>query len=169
VDGCTPTDEDQAVYQMGPGSYILADYPAAVYRSGEAFDALTFFFNIRYINPESVRHELVDDVIKWFHSGIAPPAVDDLRADLSCGDVLLTWSADPKAARYVIYRSSNPETAPGDSISGTTDTTFLDTGSGAGNPGTNSYYMIEAVAFGGARSEASNRVGEFDTALSDGE
>ena len=63
----------------------------------------------------------------------------------------------------MIYRSTSPGSS-GDSLAGTTDTTYLDMGA-AGTVGTNYFYTVKAVDEAGHKSNESNRVGEFDIGL----
>jgi hypothetical protein len=94
-----------------------------------------------------------------------PPPVTDLSPILSGDDLLLTWSPPAGVAviRYVIYRDTDPEFIPvvGDSIGGTTDTSYTDAGIG-NTPGFNHFYAIKAVNEAGQKSAASNVAGEFD-------
>jgi hypothetical protein len=97
----------------------------------------------------------------------APQAIMDLKIALAGDDLVLTWSSpEETVARYVVYRDTDPEFAPtpGDSIGGTTDTTFIDAGM-ADTPGFDHYYAIKAVNEAGQKSEPSNVVGEFDAQL----
>jgi hypothetical protein len=97
----------------------------------------------------------------------APPAVTDLAIVLCQDDLVLAWTS-PEAktiVRYVIYRDTAHDfvPAPGDSIGGTSDTSYTDAGVVA--PGTSYYYAIKAVSDSGGKSEPSNCVGEYDIDL----
>jgi hypothetical protein len=101
---------------------------------------------------------------------VPPDAIDDLAISLENfskgGDVRLTWSEpydNIAVARYVIYRSASAATL-GDSVSGTTDTTYLDAGA-VGDPDTNWAYTVKSVDTSENRSMASNAVGEYDFSL----
>ena len=63
---------------------------------------------------------------------------------------------------YVIYRSSDSG-APRDSLAGTTDNEYLDSGV-VGDVNTHYYYTVEVVDGIGNRFD-SNQVGEFDRNL----
>jgi len=87
---------------------------------------------------------------------------------LSADDLVLSWSppGEISVARYVIYRDTHSDfvPAPGDSIGGTTDTTYNDIGA-TGVVGINYYYAVKATSDSGAKSDPSNIVGEFDVEL----
>jgi hypothetical protein len=99
---------------------------------------------------------------------MSPPPVNDLSPTLSGDDLMLSWSPPVGAtiARYVVYRDADPAFTPssGDSIGGTSDTTYVDAGIG-NTPGYDHYYAVKAVNDSGQKSEASNVVGEFDIEL----
>ena len=101
-----------------------------------------------------------------------PEAIDDLAIFLesgtksAAGDMRLIWTEpedDLVVARYVIYRSTDAGSI-GDSLAGSTDTTYLDVGA-AGDVGTDYFYTVKAVDASGNKSERSNQVGEFDRSL----
>jgi hypothetical protein len=97
-----------------------------------------------------------------------PPPVDDLSIALSEDDLVLTWSSPETKSitGYVIFRSMQSDfvPAPGDSIGGTADTTYLDPGA-AGLVGTDYYYAVKSVNGSGQKSDPSNIVGEFNAGL----
>jgi hypothetical protein len=64
---------------------------------------------------------------------------------------------------YVIYRGTDP-VAPGDSLDISADTSYIDPGA-TGDTLSHYFYAVKAVDAIGKRSEASNRVGEFDLRL----
>ena len=99
--------------------------------------------------------------------GLPPDAIDDLTITrenfTKGGDARLTWTEpydNIAVARYVIYRSLSAA-APGDSIAGTTDTTYLDTGA-VGDADTNRVYRVRSVDTSENKSPVSNIVGEYD-------
>ena len=117
---------------------------------------------------------VIADAIQWLYispigSEAPPAAVGDLASHKSAGDIVLTWTAvttdtlgNPETVDgYVIYRNSDPAVMPGDSIGTSASTEYTDPGA-AGSTGTNYFYVIRAVDDGQTKSEASNRVGEFD-------
>jgi uncharacterized lipoprotein YddW (UPF0748 family) len=123
---------------------------------------------------------VIADAIQWLYvspiSSQAPPAaVNDLAADKSAGDIVLTWTAvtadtlgNPETVDgYIIYRNSDPSMIPGDSVGTTSGTEYTDPGA-AGSTGTNYYYVIKAVDDAQAKSDPSNAVGEFDRQVSSG-
>jgi len=104
-----------------------------------------------------------------------PETIDDLTIALesgaksSSGDVRLIWSEpydDVGVVRYVIHRSTDPA-ALGDSLAGTTDTTYMDAGT-VGDTGSNYFYVVRAVDGAGWKSFDSNQVGEFDSQMTNG-
>jgi hypothetical protein len=111
----------------------------------------------------------IDDLMVTAPAAIPDPVVD-LQTHLMEESICLTWSPPSKVAdvdHYVVYRSESHDflPSPADSIGSTGDTVFVDTNSGAGSPGTNHYYVVEAVSSSGYHSEKSNTVGEFDKLL----
>jgi hypothetical protein len=115
----------------------------------------------------------IDDLMVTVPAAVPDPVVD-LQIHLMMEDMCLTWSPPSKAAdvdHYVIYRSESHDflPSPADSIGSTEDTIFVDTNSGADSPGSNHYYVVEAVSSGGYRSEKSDTVGEFDKLLEVGD
>ena len=101
---------------------------------------------------------------------ILPDPIDDLAILVENfskgGDARLTWSEpfdNIAVARYIIYRGASAA-VPGDSVGGTTDTTYLDTGA-LGDADTNWTYIVKSVDTSENRSLASNAVGEYDFSL----
>jgi hypothetical protein len=104
-----------------------------------------------------------------------PSAVQDLRARLAQGDIVLGWSAvtadtlgsKEGISHYVVYRSQDPglEALPSDSLASVAGTEYTDAGA-AGNPAANHYYVVRAVDYAGLKSEVSATVGEFGRQLS---
>ena len=108
----------------------------------------------------------------WYQDPVAPLAIGDLTATLSISDIALEWShaADNVAIdHYVVYRGTDPrfELTSGDSIYGTTGTSYLDPGA-AGTVGTNYFYVVKATDPSSNRADDSNRVGEFDSQMLNG-
>jgi hypothetical protein len=106
----------------------------------------------------------------------APPAaVSDLRAHLEETSLSLRWSAvtldtlsHPKTVTgYVIYRDMNPdfEPSPASSLGTTTTTEYLDATGAVGDTLEHHFYLVLAVDDQGRKSPPSNRVGEFDSPL----
>lgn len=107
--------------------------------------------------------------------GAAPEALADLTAEPSpadttgggSGDIFLQWTPASKALvvnHYIIFRSTSAGTM-GDSLAGTTDTTYLDTDV-AGDKTTNYYYVVKARYTCGIKSSDTRQVGEFDRKVS---
>lgn len=85
---------------------------------------------------------------------------------------MLQWThaADNVAiAHYVVFRGTDPGFAAvaGDSVSETKGTSYLDPGA-AGDTGTNYFYVVKAADPSRNLAEDSNRVGEFDSQMSNG-
>jgi len=100
----------------------------------------------------------------------APEAIDDLRVQLENRDIHLRWTEphdDVGVSYYVMYRSINVDSL-GDSLASTIDTVYIDT-SAAGDAITHYFYVVKAVDTAGNRSEESNKIGEFDIVLMNGE
>jgi hypothetical protein len=105
--------------------------------------------------------------VKIHSDTTSPEAIADLSCDVENltkgADIRLNWSQpydDVGVARYVVYRSSSAS-ALGDSLAGSTDTTYLDSGA-AGDVDTNFCYTVKAVDAAGNESGESNTVGEHD-------
>jgi uncharacterized repeat protein (TIGR01451 family) len=107
-----------------------------------------------------------------------PSAVTDLMSTMSANELHLNWSSvltdihgEPEALEgYIIYRDIVPyfTPSPAGSLATITDTFFVDTGSRAGDPGVNSYYLIQGIDYAGNISSNSNRCGEIDFRLPHG-
>jgi hypothetical protein len=110
---------------------------------------------------------LDDFLISFVQCAEDPPeAVNDLAIGFDKGDIRLWWTepfSEGGVDRYVVYRSTAVG-SPGDSLAGTTATTYTDVGA-AGVMGTNYYYTVKAADGAGRKSEESNKVGEFDCGL----
>jgi hypothetical protein len=108
----------------------------------------------------------------WYQDPVPPSAIGDLTATLSVNDIVLEWphAADNVAIdHYVVFRGTEPgfAAAAGDSIHGTKGTSYLDLGA-AGDTLTNYFYVVKAADPSRNLAEDSNRVGEFDSGLSNG-
>jgi len=164
------TDTIASQYNVPDGWHELGIYPFAS----------TATVTVTNESTSTQGSSVVADAIRFlFHHALPPdtipPApVTDLTALLSQNDIALSWSAvttDTTGASetisyYVVYRNEDPGFAPGpgDSITGTVDTTYLDAGA-AGDTLTNYFYIVHAVDASGNRSSDSARIGEFDIYL----
>jgi len=107
-------------------------------------------------------------------SAVPPDAVVDLTAQLS-GSIHLSWSpvtidtaGSPVVVdHYVIHRDTAFDFAasPANSLDATAETFYQDLTAADGDTATDHYYLVRVVSVGGAKSEDSNRVGEFDRQL----
>jgi hypothetical protein len=79
VDGVTPAAGAQAVYEMGPDDYVLADYAVSVYSESGDSRRLASWFNLRYSSPTWNRDEYVADVVDFFGPGNILVVDDDNR------------------------------------------------------------------------------------------
>ncbi len=110
----------------------------------------------------------------------APPAVDDLAAQIAGGDIQLTWSdVGGTVDHYEVWRAptpyftpgnagteriaSNVAPVPGDAVAYTDGTSHI------GNLGINDYYVVLAVNANGDAWPASVYVGGFDFGLIPGQ
>jgi len=110
--------------------------------------------------------------------GWLPAAVSDLTATLASSAVHLNWTAVTEdevgnpivVDHYTIYRQTSPYFVPSaeDSIGGTAENFYDDTGAELKNPSINHYYVVKAVDSTGGKSLASDVVGEFDKTLQEG-
>lgn len=112
------------------------------------------------------------DAVK-FAITVLPEVIDDLQllvvggAKSSSGDLYLSWSEPyvyEGVDHYVVYRSTSASD-PGDSLATTVTTSYTDTDV-VGNESAHYFYAVKAIDVVGNKSEASNRVGEFDRGLS---
>ena len=103
---------------------------------------------------------------------LTPEAVDDLRlmvvggAKSSSGDLYLSWGvpdAYEGVDHYIIYRSVGADDI-GDSLAITMATSYTDSNV-VGNESVQFFYVVKCIDVVGNKSEASNRVGEFDKGL----
>jgi hypothetical protein len=94
-----------------------------------------------------------------------PPPTDLAARATGAGAVLLQWSAVTGASKYRVYRSTDPYFVPDpwggtNLLAETTLASYTDP-NGAGDPGTNYYYVVRAYR-ACWESADSARVGEFD-------
>jgi hypothetical protein len=96
-------------------------------------------------------------------------AVQDLWTSLRWPDLHLAWDPIPGATHYRIHRHTDPSfiPSPDDSLAVTTAASFTDSGV-TGNPAVHYYYLVFA-ANELIISPPSNRVGEFDQNLINGD
>ncbi len=95
-----------------------------------------------------------------------PPQPCRLSAAKRGNDVVLSWTVDPGATAYRVYRGTTPYFAPGTPYAITTSLTYTDTGV-IGDPAINYFYRVGA-AYPFGETLCDNRVGEFDIALAAG-
>ena len=117
---------------------------------------------------------VVADAIKFVYllDTTPPQAVQNLTAAKAVSDIFLEWSpvtqdtsGNPESiSHYVIYRSEDAAEVPGDSLAGTTDTTYLDV-EAAGSTDTNYFYVVRATDGSANESVNSGQVGEYDRNL----
>jgi hypothetical protein len=101
-------------------------------------------------------------------TGLTAHLIDGAKS--STGGIMLAWTvpyAESGLSHYIVYRSTVPAQT-GDSLAGTTDTTYLDSGA-VGDTLANFYYTVKAVDSEGRKSAPSGQVGEFDIPLQAGE
>jgi len=121
----------------------------------------------------------VTEFSTWALIASAPPkAIGDLGASRSGNDLVLSWSpitqdimGNPiSGVTYRVYRDTTPYFTPSDDnciASNVSGTSYTDPGT-VGDPDTNYYYVVEAVDASSRLSGVSNRIGEFDFALTPG-
>ena len=105
------------------------------------------------------------------------PPVTDLRAAISNGRILLTWSHVGSAAdHYEVWRATNlpyfvpPQGAPiAPNVSPGAGPSYDDAYSGLGSPATNSFYLVRSVAGTGRPAPTYSRVGVFNFAFGAGQ
>lgn len=97
------------------------------------------------------------------------------RITRSGDDVVLTWQTEALHARYRVWRSARPDFMPGDTAAALVyqqdntagEMTYTDPNR-IGDPQSNDYYRIEALAGDGVRVGLTNVMGEFDFELTPG-
>jgi hypothetical protein len=105
----------------------------------------------------------------------APPErIVDLSAQLSSG-ISLSWSpvttdtvgGPVTIDHYIIHRDTifDFTVSPANSLAATVDNFYQDFTAADGDTAVNHCYIVRAVGTGGAKSEDSNRAGEFDRFL----
>jgi hypothetical protein len=96
------------------------------------------------------------------------PATCTLSASKSGTNVLLSWTAEPGAVQYRIYRDTAPYFAPpfGSPYATTAGLTYTDL-SAVGDPSINHYYVVSAWN-GSVEALCNRRAGEFDYAMTAG-
>jgi len=96
----------------------------------------------------------------------AAPTVPTLSiARLNSTTARLSWTASPGVAAYLLYRDTVPYFTPTDPPYHTTSDLSYDDAGALGDTVTNYYYLIKSACDNGFQSAASNRVGEYDYAL----
>ncbi|MER3545469.1 MAG: hypothetical protein C4311_12950 [Chloroflexota bacterium] len=92
-----------------------------------------------------------------------PPQPCRLSAAKRGNDVVLSWTVDPGATAYRVYRGTTPYFVPGTPYAITTGLTYTDM-CVIGDPAINYFYRV-AAAYPFGEAFCNNRVGEFDIAL----
>jgi subtilisin family serine protease len=93
-------------------------------------------------------------------------ALCTLGATKSGNNAVLSWTAEPGAVQYRIYRGTAPYFSPGAPYATTTGLTYTDVGAIA-DPNVNYYYLVGAWN-GATEAICQNRAGAFDYALQPG-
>ncbi len=98
VDGCTPREGAQAVYNMDGDGYPLAGYPTAIYFDNGTFKTLGTYFDAYYIKPDEDRVTLFESVLDYFSSQLAPtfPPTNFSLVEPANGKWLAIGNADEK-------------------------------------------------------------------------
>lgn len=98
------------------------------------------------------------------------PAVPELSIEaLSDSTARLSWTESVGAVAYELFRDTDPYFMPtGSPLISQTALSYDDPGA-LGDADDNHAYVVKAVSASGLRSAPSNRVGEFETALSAGD
>lgn len=66
VDAIATSPNAEAVYMMGPESYVFSDYAAAVKLSADSFRTMSFFFDFALIDSPANRQTLMNEVLNYF-------------------------------------------------------------------------------------------------------
>jgi hypothetical protein len=111
VDACLPIPGAQPVYQMGPPSYLLADYYSAIYYQPIGFATLSLFFDPALIDTYAHRLLLLGDIINYFQNMVGihkeASAKIELKIWPSPASTLLHISLKQnKASRILISNST---------------------------------------------------------------
>lgn len=155
-----------AVTQFNPdlpvsGSGVLATITFRAKSAGSS--ALTYTYT-KLSDREG--NELPADTTDGSVSTTAPASPDVGIAKANATDLTLSWPGISGAAEYDIFRGTSPYFTPSalplDTIPGSS---YTDAGV-MGDASTNYYYVVKSVCDSGFSSQNSNRVGEYDYALS---
>ncbi len=102
VDAMVPSPSAQAVYMMGPQSYVLSQYAAALYLNNELFKVLSFYFDPALIDTEANRVQLFTEVRIHFENLV------DIKEEIS-GRSGFTVHPNPANDLLIINRASSAE------------------------------------------------------------
>ncbi len=125
ADGCTPRAEAVPVYKFGDESYVLADYPTAIFYENGTFKTLGTHFDAYYIAPDEDRVTFFKSVLDYFSSQLAPTfpptqfsllqPEDNKWLDIGKADekIHFSWqnSTDPDGTNltYRLYLATTPD------------------------------------------------------------
>ncbi len=102
-------------------------------------------------------------------STTAPASPTLAIAKLNATDLRLSWNAIAETnVQYQLYRDTAPYFTPAAPAFQTTSSTSYDDLGALGNPATNYYYVLRSECETGFQSGNTNRVGEFDFAITPG-
>ncbi|RUA17925.1 MAG: hypothetical protein DSY55_01185 [Clostridia bacterium] len=123
--------------------------------------------------PSTERASDHDPVRALFSRCVTVTAPENAKivANAGVNGIDLNWDGVSLSASYQVWESANPYFSPDPQtdtpLAETENTTYTDENS-LGDPATNHYYTITAVNACGNASALSNRIGEFDFALTPG-
>ncbi len=142
-------------------------------RVGQAVDAGKLY----YYGHSAILRDVIDTSILFGDPALRLRLPPIISIERQAALVKLTWKHVPQYASYEVWRSTRAYFTPGDTgseLRGTVsaptpgpDVVFED-GGAIGNPGRNYFYVVRGINTRGAPG-LSNRVGEFDFAVTPGD
>jgi len=161
-------------FMAGRAVHINADYPDVANMETDNCSNCVFSTSVTAPQDDTVHRSSDHDPVHVRFSVcqiLDAPATVDIATNAGVDGVDLSWSAVTASDHYQVWESSEPyftpDTRNDTPLDTTTSTTYTHSGS-LGDPATNHFYLITSVNPCGAASEYSQRVGEFDFALTPG-
>lgn len=154
-----------AATQLSPSLPVTGSGPIAVITfRGKAAGSLPITITSSMLSDRDGNMLPATDVNGSLNS-IAPLSSALAIAKANSTDARLTWNAATGVASYRIYRGTAPYFTPTDPPYATTTGLIYTDTNVLGNTTTNYYYVIRSACDTGFQSDNSNRVGEFDFAI----
>lgn len=85
VDAIATAPNADAVYMMGPDSYVFSDYAAAIKLSTDSYRTMSFFFDLALIDSPANRQTLMNEVLNYFSNLVSTAEISDIDKEFSIG------------------------------------------------------------------------------------